>query len=188
MIFYLTRNPSVYKTVTDEVRKQFTSANEVRLGPELNSCVYLRACIDETLRISPPVGASLWREVGTGGAIIDGHAIPAGCDVGLGIYSLHHSEKYYEDPDKFVPERWLKKDQTSAQMPLTPFSIGPRSCIGKGLAMHEMMLTMAVLITKFDFRVLEEDWEESDLFLLRDHLTSSKNGPMVQFKIRNSSA
>lgn len=189
VIFYLTRNADLYKTVTKEVRNKFRSPYEVRLGPELNSCVFLRACIDETLRMSPPVGASLWREVAAGGAIIDGHAIPAGCDVGLGIYSLHHSQKYYENPDKFFPERWLKKrDETAIQMPMTPFSIGPRSCIGKVLAMHELMLTIAVLIMKFEFRVAQEDWEQNDEFMLRDHLTSSKNGPMVQFKIRDGSA
>ncbi len=82
------------------------------MGPELASCRFLHACIDEALRMSPPVGSALFREVvAPGGAVIDGHPVPQGADVGVGIYAIHHSPECY-GPDPFVyrPDRWLVDD------------------------------------------------------------------------------
>lgn len=204
LLFYLSRYPAVYRNATQEIRTTFTSQSEIRAGPKLNSCVYLRACIDETLRISPPVGGSLWREVDAGGAVIDGIPIPAGSDVGTGIYALHHNAALYPEPEVYKPERWLRgkgadsRADSGALAPYSPFSVGPRSCIGKPLAYMELMLTAATLLCKFDFRDEDErfhfdqqdKWErlgkmpEPGLFRLRDHVTSAKDGPMLQFAFR----
>ncbi|KAJ5789848.1 benzoate 4-monooxygenase cytochrome P450 [Penicillium psychrosexuale] len=58
-LFYISREPSVYERVTREVRSCFASAEEIHAGTQLNSCRYLRACIDEALRLSPPTGSAL---------------------------------------------------------------------------------------------------------------------------------
>ena len=172
------------------------------MGTLLSSCTYLKACIDETMRISPPVGSALYREVEAGGATIDGMYIPAGIDIGTAIYSIHHNPDYYPDPFEFKPERWLlnpeagvtQDDVALAQSAFNPFSLGPRGCIGRGLAMLEMQLLIATIIYEFDFKsagqlgegkagdVLgrEKPWE----FQLYDHVTAAKHGPLVQFRRR----
>lgn len=48
--------------------------------------------------MSPPGGGPLWRELHTGGAVIDGVYIPEGYDVGVGIHSIHHNPAYYPEP------------------------------------------------------------------------------------------
>jgi cytochrome P450 len=203
LLFYLSRYPAAYRLATQEIRSTFTSVSEIRAGPKLNSCTYLRACIDETMRISPPVGGSLWREVDTGGAVIDGIPIPKGVDVGTGIYALHHNPSLYVEPDVYKPERWLRTKGAansgaarvdSGIVPYSPFSVGPRSCIGKPLALMELMLTMVTLLWKFDFRDEDERWHAVDqgerevvkpgLFKLKDHITSAKDGPILQFAFR----
>ena len=202
LFFYLTRNPKVYERLTKEIRSTFTSVDEINLGTALSSCVYLRACIDETMRISPSVGSALWREVDTNGAEIDGMYIPAGCDVGTSIYSIHHHPVYYPEPFKFKPERWLvggkdgvkAEDLAVAQGAFNPFSLGPRGCIGRGLAIAEMQLLMATIVFTFDFKCdsslgegkvaqelgRDKPWE----FQLHDHVTAAKEGPIVQFRER----
>ncbi|KAF4617109.1 hypothetical protein G7Y89_g15040 [Cudoniella acicularis] len=50
--FYMTRNPRVYNKLQREIRDTFKEINEVQ-GPKLASCIYLRACIDECMRMSP---------------------------------------------------------------------------------------------------------------------------------------
>jgi cytochrome P450 len=173
------------------------------MGPTLTSCTYLRACIDETLRLSPPVGTALWREVRAGGALIDGHLIPVGCDVGTPIYSIHHNPAYYPDPFTFLPDRWIVGEGVArAQAAHTPFSIGPRGCIGKGLAMAELGLTMATVLWMLDFRTMpgpdgrlgegvtgssSSRWRHREKELqLHDHVTSAKKGPLLQFRPRAS--
>ncbi|RYC57622.1 hypothetical protein CHU98_g8575, partial [Xylaria longipes] len=71
-LFYLVRNPSALEKASEEVRAKFGDVEEIAQGSQLNSCTYLRACIDEAMRMSPSVGGIAPREVLQGGITIDG--------------------------------------------------------------------------------------------------------------------
>jgi cytochrome P450 len=105
--FYLAHNPSALQKLIKELRDTFSDVEEIVSGPKLSGCTYLRACIDETMRMTPPVAGALPREVLTGGIDIDGHHIPAGINVGVPHYAIHHNAAYYPRPFDYVPERWL---------------------------------------------------------------------------------
>ncbi|KAI1504188.1 cytochrome P450 [Biscogniauxia marginata] len=99
--FYLSRNQECYQKLAREIRSTFSSGSEIRGGSRLTGCRYLRACIDETLRMSPPVPGILWRETVADSRqrplVVDGHLIPPGTQIGVSIYSLHHNERYFPD-------------------------------------------------------------------------------------------
>lgn len=161
IFFYLSRNPRCYRRLADEIRSTFSTASDIQGGPKLSSCGYLRACIDETLRISTPVPGTLWREasseLGSKPLIIDGHVVPAGTQVGVNTYTLHHNEEYFPDPYAFKPERWLPSETPEAQRKtmnaaFSPFSIGDRGCAGKPMAYLESSLVIAKTLWYFDFR------------------------------------
>ncbi|RAK75024.1 cytochrome P450, partial [Aspergillus fijiensis CBS 313.89] len=83
--FYLSRCPRALSQATHEIRRAFTSINDICPGsPTLASCSYFRACIDEAMRLTPSVAGALWREVLPGGAMVDGEFVPAGMEVGGG--------------------------------------------------------------------------------------------------------
>ena len=202
--YYLGRSPDAYTKVCAEVRRIFTSPDEIRNGPKLTSCIYLRACIEESLRMSPPVGGALWREVCKGGAKIDGQIIPKGYDVGVGIYAIQHNPLYYPDPFNYKPERWIVGGSTSkesvdlARSAFSAFSIGPVGCVGKNLAYLELMLTMARVMWTLDIKNMAKDDMEAPKekylrnykdhceseYWLRDRFTSWKDGPMLSFRVR----
>ncbi|KAK3938977.1 Isotrichodermin C-15 hydroxylase [Diplogelasinospora grovesii] len=208
-LFYLVRNASALAKATAEVRSKFSNLEEIHQGSQLTSCTYLRACIDEAMRLSPSVGGLLPREVLPGGITVDGEAIPAGTVVGTPHYAIHHNPEYYPRPFAFVPERWIpdakgetgvvsEDDVARAQSAFCPFSIGPRGCIGKGLAYIEMATTLARVLFLYDIRraVGVEDPGEGRVgavwgrhrpseFQLVDTFTSWKNGPMVEFRRRD---
>lgn len=106
-LFYLTRYPDAYERLKTEIRNEFSSIDEIRSGPTLESCVYLSACIDESMRLSPPTPRAPWREVKRGGIDVDGEYIPEGYDVGTSIYSIQHKEEYFPKAYTFVPEHWI---------------------------------------------------------------------------------
>lgn len=199
-MFYLCRYSDEYERAAGEVRGRFSGLQDVRPGTALNECRYLKACIFEAMRLSPPVGSTLWRQVVDGTLLIDGQLIPAGTLVGTNIYSLHHSEHYFQDAFVFKPERWIRTDTDGEEWrkAFNPFSIGSRGCIGKGLAMNELMLTLAALFVSCDFRTpvcAEARKGEGSPgasngrhrifeYQMPHYLMATRNGPMVEFRAR----
>ena len=90
----------------------------------------LRAVMNETFRIQPPVPCGLPRV--SPGETVSGVYIPAGIEVFTHSYAATHSPDNFVDPEKFAPERWLgggvyaddKKDASQ------PFGVGNRACLG----------------------------------------------------------
>ncbi|KAM0200564.1 hypothetical protein ACHAQI_011578 [Fusarium lateritium] len=197
--FYLSRHPSAYARVTNEVRSTITSPEDICQGPKLNSCKYLRGCILESMRLSPPAGGAMWRQVVPGGMQIgtsnhDSH-VPGGCEIGTGIFAIHHNQEHYPDPFKFWPERWLsdevgEENVAKAHAAFNAFSQGPRSCPGKSLAMIEISFALAAVMMSYDFRKVEsrlgEVGEGKGKFAGQYQtfwaFTSLKDGPYIQFK------
>ncbi|CZT44681.1 related to benzoate-para-hydroxylase (cytochrome P450) [Rhynchosporium secalis] len=200
----------VLKTVKNEVRTIFEGCDveEVVSGPKLNACIYLRACLEETLRMSPSVPGILPREVCSGGAKIDGEFIPEGVDVSVGIYSIHHNSNYFPEPYELRPGRWINRDFQSAgdgkrlsindsfgvgteevelaQKAFCAFSLGPRGCIGKNMAYMEMMLAMARVLFLFDIEATgslgEGQTRNGNVeYGLGDTFNAVKEGPTVRF-------
>ncbi|MCJ1369943.1 hypothetical protein MMC20_001155 [Loxospora ochrophaea] len=203
-LFYLSRNSVAYAKATAEVRSKFSFEEQISMGPSLNSCAYLRACIDEAMRMSSPVCAPLWRETGPGGATVCGNYVPQGLSCAVGTYAVHHNPAYYADPFRYFPERWLAGEHVTpetlecAKASFSPFSVGPRNCAGKSLAYLEMMLTLARLLWLADIRIpqgnvghIGEGHSKNEYgrhrpeeFQVYDTFGSGKRGPMLQFKKR----
>lgn len=202
--FYLVHNPSTLERLTSEIRAAFADVEAIHPGPVLSACHYLRACLDEAMRLSPSVGGLLPRQILPGGASVDGHALPAGTVVGVPHYALHHNAAYYPSPFAFDPVRWLDAPAASihrAQSAFCPFSVGPRGCIGKGMAYVELTTALARAVWLFEMRLapgstlggggagaggegVEWGRHRAGEFQLRDTFTSMKDGPMVEFRPR----
>jgi cytochrome P450 len=206
--FYLSRYPSCYERLATEIRSTFSSASQIQNGPKLAGCSYLRACIDETLRMTPPICTTLWRAYPKSTAtpeplIVDGHVIPPGTEVGVNIYTLHHNAEYFPEPYTFRPERWLQDDTSSSEHgkkvmhdAFTPFSIGARGCGGKAMAYMEASLTLAKTLWYLDFqrpdnaRLDHVGEETSGLgdgkpeFKVKDQFSSAHRGPNLVFRVR----
>lgn len=174
-LYYLLHNPPTLRRLRAEILATFSTRHEIRMGPKMQSCSYLRAVIDETMRMTPAVGGNLPREVLPGGLEIPelGVFLPEGVDVGVPIYAVQHHGDYVVRPFVFDPERWLHssssssgtgggekekeghhpQNRSSLQEVFTPFSIGHRSCLGKPLVYMELSLALARLIFAFDMRL-----------------------------------
>jgi cytochrome P450 len=97
------------------------------------------------------------------------------------IYAMHHNPKFFPDPEKFRPERFLKSENPvspASQFSYIPFGGGPRVCIGMRFAMAEMKIAMAKLLAEFRIVSTPEtrlDLMEGDSFLF--------NYPEVRVKL-----
>ncbi|KAL8770192.1 MAG: hypothetical protein Q9209_004034 [Squamulea sp. 1 TL-2023] len=199
-LFYLLKSPAALQRVTSEIRAAFQNVDNIRIGPTLEGCTYLTACIMEALRICPPTGSLLPREVLSGGITIDGEFFPAGVDIGVPHYAIHHNEKYYADPFLYRPERWIDGDTELAQSAFTAFGVGRTNCIGKHLAYQEMRLVLGRLLWLNEMRMADDIRNSTTMrmqggvsdkqglveFCTLDRFVSMHHGPWVQFRRRKT--
>jgi cytochrome P450 len=205
IFFYLTGDLRRCQKLTDEILTTFEKAEDIVYGPKLLGCTYLRACIDEGIRLTPPGPCDLPREVLPGGIQIDGQYIPPGTVVGTVPWVNSRNEEIWGDAGVFRPERWIIDEPNGVTAeslaPLRanfhPFLTGPGSCVGKNVAMTEIMITVARTLHRLEFRrapgstfgggASELGWGARDKcqFQLEDAYISLRQGPEVQFRKRS---
>jgi cytochrome P450 len=88
--------------------------------------------------------------------------IPRGSTVVVFIYGAHHSPRYWEDPERFDPERFTKaNEKLRAPGTYLPFGAGPRGCIGGNYAMLQILMILSVLLRKYDFHLVPDQTIEA---------------------------
>lgn len=127
-IYHLVHNRDSLHMAAMEVRRQFETEGEIRTGPKLSDCRFLLSCIEESMRLSPPVVHGPPRLVQAGGIVVDGEYFAEGTVVSTPTYTLHRSGKNFDAPDDFKPERWMTdgeelKRARQAYQPVSPLII-----------------------------------------------------------------
>lgn len=210
---YLSRYPHVYERLAAEMRGMFAPGERIVWGPKLESSVYLRAVIDEVMRLLPPACGVHWREAEQPGVIIGGDneqavTLPVGSDVGMSLFSVFRDGRIFRDPVKFWPERWLQgtlpEDELAhAKKMFKPFLIGPRNCAGGHVAIMIASIAYSHTLVNYDFRLgphqgemrsSEKLWSNAgagepgiyDELIFESHYSIAgwKEGPYIQFRQR----
>lgn len=120
---------------------------------DLRSLPYTEAVIKESHRIySTVVAISRLVEEDTQ---LGEHVIPAGTEVVIPIFAVHKSPRYWCDPAKFDPHRFLSGHQVHPPSAFLPFSGGPRSCIGQKYAQVEVKVALAKMFHRFTVTSLD---------------------------------
>jgi cytochrome P450 len=137
----------VLDKLTAEIRSSFQSEKELRFE-ELVKLPYMTAVIEEGLRMFPSAPIGFVRTVPEGGDTVSGEFIPGGTTVSVCMWAATKSDRNFQDPYEFRPERWLDREnnKTDKLGASNPFSLGPRGCIGRNLSYMEMRLIIAKLL------------------------------------------
>lgn len=117
----------------------------------LNNSPWMSAVIDESLRMWPPVWVFM-RQAEKEDSI-RGVKIPVGANVVLGTYLSHHAPDLWEDPEKFLPQRFLDKKKIHPGA-YYPFGQGPRACIGAYFAGVEAKIILANIVHHYDWDII----------------------------------
>ncbi|EUC34775.1 hypothetical protein COCCADRAFT_35596 [Bipolaris zeicola 26-R-13] len=195
---YLLRNPEIFQKLKDEIRGACKTEADLNMDV-LGKLPYMNACIEEGLRIFPPVPVGLLRNVPKGGALIDGHFVPEYTSVCVSSWSASHSAANFIEPDTFIPERFLDTPDSKARFgsdikkAAQPFSLGPRGCIGRNLTYVELRLILGAFLWNFDVEFAENGgrlWDPKGEFEgLKAFNTWEKSPLMVKLTdIRKTSA
>jgi cytochrome P450 len=116
----------------------------------LTRLVYTRATVQEALRLYPPA-YGIFR-VARKSDVAGGITIPKGAIVMVAPWLLHRHRRFWRDPDRFDPTRFLPGAAQPDRFVYLPFGIGPRVCIGAQFALTEATLVLARLVQAFEIR------------------------------------
>jgi len=79
--------------------------------------------------------------------------VPSGTQIDIHVTGLHYNPRYWEQPHKFMPERFLGDWPKDAFL---PFSQGPRACLGRRFFETEGIAIMTMLVSRYKIEVKEE--------------------------------
>ncbi|KAH8171018.1 cytochrome p450 domain-containing protein [Sarocladium implicatum] len=160
----LIRHPDKLATLREELSNVLHEDDVVAPYDSVKDLPYLKACLDEGLRISPPTSSGLPRRTPPQGASIMGEWIPGSTSVSMTIYGAHHDPSIFPDPDSFKPERWLDPAERKRMEPyFIPFSAGARGCIGRNISYLEQIVVLATIVNRYGFGLVEPE-RESERF------------------------
>ncbi|CAP79884.1 Pc12g02570 [Penicillium rubens Wisconsin 54-1255] len=131
LLYHLLMAPDKMKIIVEEVRGTFDKDSDIDMKT-LEHMTYLNACIEEGLRIYPPVPVGLPRVTPDEGLLVCGEHIPGRTSVSVHHWATYRNARNFRLPDQFIPERWIGDEFASDnKAAFQPFSFGPRNCIGK---------------------------------------------------------
>eukprot|EP00250_Pteridium_aquilinum_P016970 c23387_g1_i1 orf=189-1883(+) len=175
-LYALCKNPSVQEKLVEELSQiepegfatkmphagsfpsesQIHSFAELLTYDKLSSLHYLQACLQETLRLYPPVPLD-FRAAQKKDTYPDGMMVSEGDCVVVAMYSMGRMTSLWgEDAEVFKPDRFIKDGICVHQSPfkLPAFWAGPRACLGKDFALIQMKVTAAVLLRFFRLEII----------------------------------
>lgn len=198
-LFYISNHPRARRKLESELLKCFPKLSDIHPNTAEN-CRYLRACLDEAMRLCPSVPSSIPRVVGDGGIKVVDEEIPAGLWVSVPHFTIFRNAQYFGRPHDYIPERWISDDDGAgygytaedvklAQAAFQLFSLGPRHCIARNLALARIFYLFDVepvpnsgrwmgSLPGIDSRNSHFIHEQWDVF------TSLEKGPSLKVKVK----
>lgn len=150
---YLARHPEVQVRLAAELSAAIDPQRPLG-ADDLERLPYLRAVCEETMRLRPPayvLARTATREVQVGD-----WRLPEGARVVIWSYMTHHDEKWWPEPERFDPERFMHPDPARPKFAYLPFGGGARMCIGKHFALMEMQLILGTLVRRFELKLHDD--------------------------------
>ena len=152
-LYWIHKLPNVQEKLLQELDSQGNDTEPLSLA----SLPYLTAVCNESLRIYPVLPIVFPRSSRIS-IEIAGQQFPPGTCLVPCIYLVHHREDIYPEAKQFKPERFLERQFSPAEF--IPFGGGNRRCLGYALAMLEMKIILATIMSKYELTLANKKPEK----------------------------
>ena len=142
-LYLLANHQPSEQRILDEVRR--VAGGGPVTYEHMSKLPFTRAVIDEAMRLYPP--APLMARQAVNDTKVSGRDIAKGDIVILAVYVMHRTERLWDNPNAFDPDRFLRQPELSrGKDKFMPFGAGPRVCVGAAFAVMEAVMALATLV------------------------------------------
>lgn len=150
-LYLLSQHPEAETKMVAEIEEKLDSGAPLDFQ-NIMQFNYVRMVIEESMRIYPPAWSIGRRAIEED--TLGNYRIDPGTNVLIPIIYFHHSEKYWTEPKRFIPERFAPEKRGEIdRFVYFPFGGGPRTCIGNSFALVEMQIVLIKLYQHYHFRL-----------------------------------
>jgi len=163
-MYLIAQHPEVESKIREELK---TIVGDKKLTVDMVwKLEYIRAVLDEVMRLYPP--AWIIGRVSTEEVDLGKFKMEKGRDIIISPYAVQNSEKLWDNPTEFNPDRFLgEKKKSIHKYAYFPFGGGPRICIGEQFAIMEMVIALATIYQSGKPILKEQNVEKQPLVTLR---------------------
>jgi cytochrome P450 len=153
-LYLISQNHHDESKIIEEI-KQVLEGGRPPTVEDIPKFRYLRNVLTESLRLYPPAWA-IGREA-IDNVIIGNYSIPRGSVIVMSQYITHRDPRFFNEPNKFIPERWTYEMKSNLhKFAFFPFGGGSRICMGEPLAWVEGILLLVIILRHWKMDLLPE--------------------------------
>ncbi|KAL6719251.1 hypothetical protein ACLMJK_003488 [Lecanora helva] len=186
-MFHLISNPAVAYKLKRELETVMLRPRDVVELKTLQELPYLGSIIKESLRIGKVTDHRLSHVATEETLQYQNWTIPIGTRVSMTPTRNSYDTKFFPEPAKFIPERWLQSEEMVAAMNhvFMPFAAGSRGCLGMHFATAELCIGLAQMFRQFHFE-LHDTIRARDIDHVWAHIAGEPNrsGKGLRFKVK----
>jgi cytochrome P450 len=145
----LSQNPDIRQKLQAELDSVL--AGRPPSFADLPKLKYTEAVVKETLRFYPPAWYA--ERAPLSDTELGGYPIPAHSPIVISVYVTHRDSRFFDQPERFLPERFLGVDDRQFPAYL-PFGAGSHLCIGNRFALMEAQLLVASIAQRFELELV----------------------------------
>jgi cytochrome P450 len=144
--YLLSQHPEVEQKLVNEVSRVLRGRTPT--VADLSQLPYTEMVVRESMRLYPPAPGFAREPIED--VRIGGYDVPPGSLITVNTYAMHRDARFFDDPDRFDPERFgAGWEERIPRYAFLPFGGGPRVCIGNGFAMMEARLIVATVAQRW---------------------------------------
>lgn len=147
ILYHLAKDNAIHQKIREEIKN--LPGTKISRIEDLQRLQFTNQVINETLRRYPPIWAALRTSLADDK--LDSLNIPAGSNVVINIYGLHHHPSYWNNPEVFDPTHFNATDKRQSNYVFLPFGAGARHCLGDNFAMLVITIIVCQLVNEFNF-------------------------------------
>lgn len=154
-LYNLSQSQKYLEDLKKERVETFNTEDQITVDT-LNKMDVLHSVLKETLRLHTPAPFTFPRIAIEDHNLGDLH-VKKGMSVKPDFTSLFLSDKFFENPTQFNPSRWSNNlEKKLDSYAFTPFSAGPRNCIGQHLAIIESKIIISEFLNRFSYTISDD--------------------------------